>query len=231
MTKIGFGSFQIPKLERKIVYKSGVQKIVGWPIQEEGFARVIGIRTSENKCRKIVGVGLGKTGTTSLAYCLTYLGYRHQWYDPDVQLSFQKNRKAVLEILSNKDSCEDFPWPYLYQDIDEIYPDSKFILTLRKDPETWYASLCKHFDRGGTNQQKQIAYGYSTPRGFKKEHIDLYLKHAQAVQNHFSDRPDKLLVVCWENGDGWREICRFLGHSEPNISFPHANKAPNWQNT
>ena len=228
---IDMGSFQTSKLEHKLIHKSGVKKIIGWPIQEDGFVRVIGIKISENKRRKVVGVGLGKTGTTSLAHCLTYLGYRHQWYNADLFLNYPENKKIVLDVLLEKDSCEDFPWPYLYKEIDTIYPDSKFILTLRKDPETWYASLCKHFDRGKSNQQKLLAYGYSTPHGFKKEHINLYLKHAQEVQDYFSERQNKLLVVCWENGDGWREICQFLDHCEPQIHFPHANKAPKWQIT
>lgn len=229
--KINFsaGSFQISKTERTIIHKSGVQKILGWPIQKDGFAKATGIRISENKQRKVVGVGLGKTGTTSLAHCLTYLGYRHQWYDPELFLKYANNQNAVLDVLADKDSCEDFPWPYLYQEIDRIYPDSKFILTLRKDPEVWYDSLCKHFDRGESNQQKLLAYGYSTPHGFKREHIDLYLRHAQKVRDYFFDKPNKLLVVCWENQDGWHEICQFLGHSEPQIPFPHANKTPKWQ--
>lgn len=230
MVRIRFGSFQIAKVERKIVYQSGVQKVIGWPIQEEGFAKVIGVRISENKLRKVIGVGLGKTGTTSLAHCLTYLGYRHQWHDPKLHLSFQDNQKAILDILSKKDSFEDFPWPYLYHEIDQLYPDSRFILTLRKNPETWYASLCKHFDRGRSNKQKLLAYGYASPHGLKKEHIDLYLNHTKNVQDYFSRRPNKLLVVCWENSDGWREVCQFLGHSEPQIPFPHANKSPTWQN-
>ncbi len=228
--RIGFGSFQVAKANCSIlpkIHKSGVCEVLGWGAKGQGFEKVVGIRFSKNYQRKVVGVGLGKTGTTSLALSLKYLGYSHQWYKSSIFLRYKDDRSQVLDVLKNKDSCEDFPWPFLYQEIDRRYPDSLFILTTRKSPEIWYQSLCKHFDRGGENLEKRLAYGYETPHGYKAEHIQFYLDHYQSVIRYFADKPQKLLMVCWENGDGWKEICNFLGHPVPEISFPHANKAPN----
>jgi len=30
-----------------------------------------------------------------------------------------------------------------------------------------------------------------------------------------------LLVVCWENGDGWDKLCSFLNKRKPDEPFPH----------
>jgi len=226
MKKI-LGSYQVPKMERRLLYHSGVKTVIGMPSESEGFVKVTGISVTANVKRKVVGVGLGKTGTTSLAHCLTYLGYNHQWYDADLFLDYPHSTDNILDVLKHKDSCEDFPWPYLYKEIDELYPDSKFILTMRENPEIWYRSLCKHFARGGKNTQKLLAYGHNSPLEDKQAHIDLYLRHSEAIQCYFAARPEKLLVVCWGQGDGWGEICKFLGHSVPPVPFPHANKAPN----
>jgi hypothetical protein len=45
------------------------------------------------------------------------------------------------------------------------------------------------------------------------------------VIDYFADKPDKLLVICWENKDGWNKLCDFLNKSVPKVPFPHLNKS------
>jgi hypothetical protein len=45
------------------------------------------------------------------------------------------------------------------------------------------------------------------------------------VRAYFAGRPDDLLEVCWEAGDGWKELASFLGQPVPALPFPHLNKA------
>ena len=40
----------------------------------------------------------------------------------------------------------------------------------------------------------------------------------------FRDRPNDLLVRCWEKGAGWKELCAFLGEPIPDAPIPHANQ-------
>ena len=54
--------------------------------------------------------------------------------------------------------------------------------------------------------------------------IELYNTHHLEVIEYFKNRPDKLLVVCWEDNKGWGSICEFLNIPEPQIAFPHINK-------
>jgi hypothetical protein len=57
------------------------------------------------------------------------------------------------------------------------------------------------------------------------EVYDNYIHDARA---YFTENaPDKFLDVCWENGDGWDNLCPFLGCQEPlSNKFPHQRKAP-----
>ena len=176
---------------------------------------------------KVVGIGLNKTGTKTLAVCLTQWGYNHFTWD---LASFQQYQHGDYETLWKTmrahDSFEDWPWPLMYEEIDVQFPDTKFILTLRKSPEAWFASLCKMAIRlGPLTDYEQYIYGHSIPHGHRDEHIRFYNAHNQAVEQYFKDRPEQLLKVCWENGDGWEELANFLEKPVPDQPFPHVNKS------
>ncbi len=174
---------------------------------------------------KIFGIGLNKTGTKTLGTCLKHFGNRHISCDfNSLKLYSAGNFAAVCEIIDQYDSFEDWPWPLMYELLDKNYPDGKFILTVRKSPEIWFQSLVKHANRTGKTEFRKVAYGHEMPHGFKEEHIAFYKKHNQDVLEYFSNKPGKLLKVCWENGDGWKEICPFLEKEIPGIPFPHDNK-------
>jgi hypothetical protein len=53
--------------------------------------------------------------------------------------------------------------------------------------------------------------------------VHRYESHRRRVLDHFSGREQDLLVVCWETGDGWNELCRFLQRPLPDQRFPHEN--------
>jgi hypothetical protein len=177
---------------------------------------------------KIVGVGLSKTGTKTLGTCLgDHFGYRHKTYD---LAAFNQYRRAdyaaLMDTVAQYDSFEDWPWPLLYREIDAHFPESKFILTVRENPELWYESLCKMAVRLGPMKEfDQHIYGYATPYGHKEEYVRFYQEHNQAVEAYFRGRPGKLLTVCWETGDGWEPLATFLGKQVPSAPFPHVNQS------
>lgn len=170
---------------------------------------------------KIVGIGLNKTGTTTLGYCMRFWGLRHISCSKDAFTLWRDgNYDAIFQGMTQFDSFEDWPWPLMYREIDRAFPGSRFILTTRKDPETWFGSLCRQADTTGPTDFRRYIYGYAMPRGHESEHIRFYLDHNQAVRDYFRDRPESLLEVCWENGDGWDELSGFLGLPRPDVTFP-----------
>jgi len=179
---------------------------------------------------KVVGIGLNKTGTTSLGECMVHWGLKHISCNQDAFNLWRDDKYTeLLEWVAKYDSFEDWPWPLIYKLIDDKFPGSKFILTRRKDAETWFKSLCQHANRTGPTEYRKYIYGHEMPHEHKEEHIKLYLNHLESVREYFKDRPSDFLEVCWEDGDGWSALSRFLGFELPGVEFPHANKSPSRQ--
>jgi hypothetical protein len=72
-------------------------------------------------------------------------------------------------------------------------------------------------------QRRRILYGLPFPDVTDAMLLDRYQRHNAEVNRWFRDRPDALLVVDWEAGDGWGPLCRFLGRPVPDVPFPHEN--------
>jgi hypothetical protein len=179
---------------------------------------------------KVVGIGLPKTGTTSLGYCFRRFGFKHQTYDMDLALKVKRNQiDEVLSEAGKHESFEDWPWFLLYQEFDRRFPNSKFILTLRKDTATYVRSLQRHHEREGIRRADFIKpHWWDEVHGMQPAEWDYeysarrYENHNRAVLEYFAGRIDRdLLVVCWENGDGWEKLSRFLNKRAPAESFPH----------
>jgi hypothetical protein len=179
---------------------------------------------------KVVGIGLPKTGTTSLGYCLRRFGFKHQTYDMDLALKVKRNQiDDVLKLAEQHESFEDWPWFLLYKEFDRRFPNSKFILTLRKDTATYVRSLQGHHEREGIRNADWVKpHWWDEVHGMQPAEWDYafsaqrYEDHNRAVFEYFAGRIGKdLLVVCWENGDGWEALSRFLNKRAPVEPFPH----------
>ena len=180
--------------------------------------------TSKNQF--VICVGFHKTGTSSLGAALTILNYRVKGitYRPLVPI-LSRNYNKVLKIIKNYDAVQDAPWFKIYKELDELIPNTKFILTIR-DEESWYYSAIKQF---GDLKSAQHEWIYGRGNGLlkhnKKNAIDVYRKHNSDVREYFKDRPDDLLILDFTKGNEWEKLCSFLNEDIPKISFPHSNKS------
>lgn len=173
---------------------------------------------------KVFCIGFHKTGTTSLDIALRALGYRVTGPNGVRDPNIAANVHAMADDLVGKfDAFQDNPWPIIYKDMDRKYPGSKFILTLR-DTRAWLDSQVKHFGRRETPMRKWI-YGVGCPEGNEDIYARVFEAHNEDVLRYFGMRPSDLLVLELAKGDGWDELCPFLGKPVPDIPFPHANKA------
>ena len=179
---------------------------------------------------KVVGIGLPKTGTTSLGYCFRRFGFKHQTFDMDLALKVKRNQiDEVMKEAEKHESFEDWPWFMLYKEFDQKFPNTKFILTVRKDTATYVKSLQGHHDREGIRNRDFIKpHWWDEVQGMDPHEWDYqksaerYERHNRLVLDYFAGRIDKdLLVVCWENGDGWNQLSQFLNKRTPDEPFPH----------
>jgi hypothetical protein len=179
---------------------------------------------------KVVGVGLNKTGTTTLAACLATLGYRrHISSNFELLVGYRNGDvEPILRAVEAHDSCEDWPFPLAFKEIFHRFGErARFVLTTRRDAVTWIESLKRHALRTSPEiHARLLAYGYTYPHGLEREHMAIYERHNEAVRALFRRHRSEhlLLEVCWERGDGWPELCAFLGQPQPQVEFPHENK-------
>lgn len=181
-----------------------------------------------NYASKIFGIGLSKTGTTSLFAALHILGYRSGTYRHMEKLRMERwfHGNFNHDYFKDYDALTDLPLPNLYAALDEIYMGSRFILTVRK-MDAWLDSCRRHWERHGNRTELDFAnltnlstYGIYDYNETVFKHK--YLSHEMAVLKYFEHRPNDLLVMDISGGDGWNQLCEFLHLPEPDEAFPHA---------
>jgi len=187
-------------------------------------------------CR-IFGIGLHKTGTTSLHHAFQILGFKSAhwqtapWAKTVWREATQNGKSAALE----KFYCAcDLPIALVYQQLDRAYPGSKFVLTVR-DEWSWLTSVRKHWmpefnqfrylwdEDVFTHRLHNMLYGRKD--FYPTTMLERYRRHNAEVIEYFKGREQDLLVMDMEKGrHGWRELCGFLGLTVPNEPYPHMLK-------
>ena len=173
---------------------------------------------------KVFGIGFHKTGTSSLGVALELLGYH-------VCGMFGINAKDIERIIYEEsfklvdqyDAFQDNPWPLIYQELDQRYPNSKFILTVRP-PEDWIRSTVKHYGIRDNSMRAWI-YGVGHPKGNESRYLERYQRHNREVEEYFKNRPNDFLVLDITKGDQWDKLCLLLDKPIPSVDFPHENQA------
>ena len=178
---------------------------------------------------KIVGIGVNKTGTTTLGKCFQKWKLKHISISNEaINLWLKKETQQIMSIIEKYDSFVDLPWWNMYKEIDKQFPKSKFILTKRINSDVWFSSYCKYAEKTGPFSVREKFYGHAMPHGNKKDYIKIYENHILDVRDYFKNRQEDLLEVCWEEATdwhmGWERLSKFLGYTIPKEPFPHENK-------
>lgn len=181
---------------------------------------------------RIFGIGLHKTATSSLHKALTILNYDSgHWPSGDWarDVCIQMNESGRSVALESHYAISDFPIALFYQQLDQSYPGSKFILTVRSD-EKWLESVRKHWTYEHnkfrwewdiypiSNKIHKAIYGQ---KDFNAEvFLARYRRHTAEVKEYFRKRRNDLLVMNMEAGAGWPQLCGFLRCPIPPVPYP-----------
>lgn len=186
---------------------------------------------------KVFGIGLSRTGTKSLTTALNTLGWHVVHYPTDEQtLQDLRSTNTNFRILHQVDGITDLTVVPFYAQLDQLFPDSKFILTVRNQ-EQWLRSLRQHWDYAEhqcqsadnpadwmpvletTQLLKMTVFGRYD---FHPDHMQsTYQKHSLDVLKYFQRQPHKLLVLDICAGEGWEKLCPFLGCDMLEQPFPY----------
>jgi hypothetical protein len=187
-----------------------------------------------NKEQKVFGLGLSKTGTSSLSEALNQLGIKTIHYPFD-EVTFNELRSGNyrLTLMNEWQGAVDISVAPFYAQLDQAFPDSKFILTLR-DKESWLKSCEQHWllmrewlENFPELQRFQEFIGAVTygVLDFNRDRFAwAYDHHVESVRKYFKKRKKDFLEIDICNGEGWEKLCKFLGCEVPNQPFPRANE-------
>jgi Sulfotransferase domain len=186
---------------------------------------------------KVVGSGLGRTGTKSLQTALNMLGFgpcHHMvevFANPEsmaLWIEAAAGRPDWDAIFSGYNSMVDYPCASYWRQLAEYYPDAK-VLHSERDPDRWFDSTqATIFEPGSmaTRSEGPMApFFNSVIRPFRANihdrayMTDYFRRHNEEVKRAIP--PERLLV--YEAGQGWEPLCRFLGVPVPDASYPSEN--------
>ena len=168
-----------------------------------------------NNNNKIFGIGLPRTGTSSLSSAIQKLGFS-VWHAPPLL-----NDKYLHNFISNFDAITDiFTTSNInYIELHKLYPNAKFILTVR-NIKSWGKSLVKY---NKMNSVSRLFPGYS--KMVDNEYIlnnEYYQKYNQDVINYFNQQNSQnLLVLNLEDPNKMEKLSSFLNKKVDNLEYPN----------
>lgn len=201
---------------------------------------------------KVFCIGFNKTGTTSLEKLFIDSGYTtaDQRKGEKLLYAWQKRDFSPLrDFCKESNFFQDVPFslPYTFQALDYFFPNSKFILTIRNDSDQWFDSLQRYhrklFNLPNRPSSVDIAAVSYVRKGWLYNYLkgvfhphdnffydrDLYKneyeRHNQSVIEHFSNRPEQLLILNVADKGAKEALDLFLGQPLHGDSIEWLNKS------
>lgn len=198
---------------------------------------------------RVVGAGLGRTGTNSLKLALERLlgGPCYHMMEvfghPDDIAVWQRAVDGEPvdwhTLFAGYAACVDWPgcafWPAL---VDE-YPDALVLLSTRSSAQAWWKSADETIfavGRRGAPDNPVMASQLRMILGIFERHFTPEWADAAPAQAAYDLHNEtvrasvpKERLLEWQPGDGWEPICTALGVAVPDEPFPHANSTDDFR--
>ncbi len=195
---------------------------------------------------KIVGVGLGRTGTNSLKVALEQLlgAPCHHMFEviahpQQVPLWERAVRGEDVDwdaLFDGYAATVDWPSCAFWREIAAANPDAPVLLSTRDSPQTWWSSFEQTIVPAlqgpmmsdypelmrGQEMVRELFDKHFTPEFADRDAaIAEYERHCEDVRRAV---PAERLIE-WQPRDGWGPICAGLGIAVPQTPFPHENSS------
>lgn len=181
---------------------------------------------------KVFGIGLSRTGTTSLHLALVLLGI------PAVHYPAVAGERWLLGDFSAQemepfDAYTDIPTGVFFRELHKSHPQAKFVYT-RRNRDKWLKSCERHFSARPISSLPAYARcarlaTYGILNYNESRFANVFDAHEHQVQEYFSAYPDQLLTIDLDAGPTMSALAQFLGVSTsiegwPRIRTPHIGK-------
>jgi hypothetical protein len=204
---------------------------------------------------RVVGAGVGRTGTASLKQALERLlgapcynayelGVVHLEHVPLWHEAARGREPNWGDIYQGYVATVDWPAASFWRELHRAYPESLVLLSTRASTDEWFRSADAtiiEFTRQAGEQEvtrwtPDMQAWYSmildvfetrfTPAPFDEQLAKkAYERHNAEVRAEVP--ADRLLE--WQPGDGWEPLCERLGVPVPDEPFPKINQTDTWR--
>jgi sulfotransferase family protein len=192
---------------------------------------------------RVVGAGLGRTGTLSLKGALERLlggscyhmleVMAHPEHVPLWHAAMRGEAPADWDVIFGDYSASvDWPSAAFWRELAAAYPDAVVVLSTRTSADEWWRSASSTIfdamgrapEATGVDQWHDMALDMLRLRFDERWQDEA---SAKAAYDRHNDRvraevpPGRL--VEWRPQDGWEPLCAALGVPAPSDPFPHVN--------
>jgi hypothetical protein len=189
---------------------------------------------------RVVGAGVGRTGTASLKLALEQLldGRCHHMFEmvgdaaqtPGWTDAINGADVDWQQLLSGYVAQVDWPGASFWPELSAANPDALVLLSTR-DADAWYRSasntIFNVFDNPPPGREqwfealrKMFRERFSDDLGNPTVMMDAFERHNAQVR---AGVPARRLLE-WTPSDGWEPICERLGVAVPDEAFPRTNR-------
>ena len=195
---------------------------------------------------KVIGAGLGRTGTTSLKFALEQLGLGRCYHmielfpQPETAGLWLQALDGTLEdwdeIFADFGATTDWPGCSFWRQLMQRYPDAPVILTER-EAGAWFDSTQRTIFSDATKARlahplieqltERLIFRSFDGRVHDRDHcIEVFERHNAEVRTGV---PAGRLLI-YDIAQGWEPLCSFLGRPVPDTPFPRANTTDDFVN-
>ena len=188
---------------------------------------------------KVVGAGLGRTGTHSLKLGLEKLLGAPCYHMAEV---FERPQdvpvwhQAALgnmpdwdKFLAGYAAEVDWPSSAFWDELSQAYPESLILLSVR-DPESWWESASQTIFGGISGAAERNPEWFEMIKALFTSRFTADLQNKQACIDAFNRHNDHVIktapkdrLLVWQAKEGYEPICRRLGLPAPEEPFPRSN--------
>lgn len=190
---------------------------------------------------KLIGAGLGRTGTLSLKVALEHLGFGPCYHAMEVGATARRSLPLWIDAIQGKPDWDaifdgyaatvDFPGCCFWRELLAHATDAKVILSVR-DADDWFESVHQTifsptsgtpvFGESGQALSRFLRRDFGDRVGDRAFMTDYFRRWNQAVIDTVP--AERLLVISSEAG--WAPLCEFLGVAIPEVPYPRLHGRP-----